>query len=125
MIRRWIRGAFERVPLRRSGFYDALYRNDRDAYESYRSLVNGRPGSSGSCIGWSEFLALRESVHAGWRADSCLVLEEDGLTIADGQHRASILLCAYPNLQVRVSGNRAWPCLPYSQMKYPEREDVL
>lgn len=123
LVTRWNVDRFEHVSLTDSAFYVSLRDNDRDRYTAYRTQL--LKGNKRSCKTWEQFLALYEDIkNNGFNEDGYIELNSDGLTIGDGQHRASILLVLYPDLDVKIAKREkrpvAYPCIPHSDMQYKE-----
>ena len=115
----WNGNEFVTIPIYESVFYKSLVNDDKESYEAYRTLVNGtcrwgkvRFGERQVCS-YEKFLELYESIkNEGWHRDSYIRLARGTpYIIADGQHRASILL--HMNFEVKVlkTGRKVQPVI--------------
>jgi hypothetical protein len=127
---------FKIVPLTESTMYTSLRDNNEKQYTDYRTKLLA--GNKRACKTWAQFQALYTDIKTnGFLADGFFELNIDARTIGDGQHRASIMLLLYPELEVKITGfipkleltekdkkPQAHPCLPYEDMKYKDGKGV-
>ena len=121
---------FNHVPLTESIMYTSLRDNNEKQYTDFRTKLLA--GNKRSCRTWAQFQQLYTDIKTkGFLADAFFELHNDARTIGDGQHRASIMLLLYPDLEVKITGwipklerkdkdkkPQAHPCLPYEEMGY-------
>lgn len=127
---------FEHVPLTESTMYTSLRDNNEKAYTDYRTKLLA--GNKRACKTWAQFQALYADIKTnGFHADGFFELDIDAKRIRDGQHRASIMLLLYPELEVKITGwvprtvrtekdksPQAHPCLPYEELGYRDGKGV-
>lgn len=113
---------FEYVPLAESTMYTSLRDNNEKQYTDFRTKL--LDGNKRACRTWAQFQQLYTDIKTkGFLADAFFELNNDSLTIGDGQHRAAILLVMHPDMEVNITKEegkkpRAHPCLPYENMGY-------
>ena len=80
----------ERVPILLSEIYKSIERNDRERYETYKTLVDST-GPSVTQPSWEEYLAMQEKISLqGYRIDAFPPIITTHLGQLDGAHRLAI-----------------------------------
>tara|TARA_B100000282_G_C31706189_1_gene478784 strand:- start:1002 stop:1391 length:390 start_codon:yes stop_codon:yes gene_type:complete len=110
-ITKWIGDKFWGFPIQESPFYRTLVESDRTIYDDYRNLFFSTHKRCCVCS-YENYMKLYESIEKCWNSSKGnITLEDvDDLNrIADGHHRASILLHLYPIMKVVKVGLNIYP----------------
>lgn len=115
----WNGKDFYAVNIAESFFYKSLVEKNRTIYDDYRELVNTThprriKNKKTRVVSYENFYSIYEDIRDnGYIASSSIKFglgrKNQGDLIANGQHRASILLYLDFDIEIRVRGRRAVP----------------